>query len=285
MGGYCSKDMAICLVIFNPARTRKIIQNYHEMRNALGSLPVFTIELVYPNREPEISDALHVFGNSIMFHKENLCRILEKNIPKKYTKLAFLDADILFEEGWYSKGSAALDNYDVVQLFDKCQWLDSDGEVILERESVLNMTEKKWNSKYHPGFAWGFKRDWYNKVGFFDYAVSGSGDTLSAIKWLQKDVPAFFKSLPRPLVAAYSEFCPSPPKISRLDGTVKHLWHGTRENRKYVERHQMLDINADIRDLLDTKGVFEWKDKEMSKRFLNYFISRNDDDDKEVPTS
>jgi hypothetical protein len=85
-------------------------------------------------------------------------------------------------------------------------------------------------------------------------------------------------------VAAYSEFCPSPPKISRLDGTVKHLWHGTRENRKYVERHQMLDINADIRDLLDTKGVFEWKDKEMSKRFLNYFLTRNDDGE-EVPTS
>jgi len=277
--GICpSKDLAICLVIFNPAKTKKIIENYFTMVSKLGDLPVFTIELVYPDREPEIPEAIHVRGKSIMFQKENLCRLLEKEIPKKYTKLAFLDADIIFEDQyWYYKASKLLDYYDVVQLFDKCTWLDSDGESFLDRESVLHMRDKTWNSKYHPGFAWGFRREWYNKVGFFDYAITGSGDTLSAIKWLRKDLPKGFKSLPKPLIKSYSEFCPNPPKITCLSGHIKHLFHGSRENRKYVERHRMLDVQEDITELIETRGLFEWKHPKWNSIFLDYFISRNDD--------
>jgi hypothetical protein len=277
--GLCpSKDLAICIVIFNPAKSKKIIENYSRMVSELDDLPVFTLELVYPGRHGEISDAIHVHGKSIMFQKENLCRLLETYIPAKYTKLAFLDADILFEDPhWYQKASKLLDYCDVIQLFDRCQWLDPDGEPMLEREGVLRMRDKTWNGKYHPGFAWGFKREWYNKTGFFDYAVSGSGDTLSAMKWLRKDMPKGFKSLPKPLEKVYSEFCPSPPKISCLSGRVKHLFHGSRENRQYIERHQMLDVDEDIRDLMETRGLFEWKDPKWNHVFLDYFVSRNDD--------
>jgi len=278
MGTCPSKDLAICIVIFNPAKSKKLIENYVTMRKQLGDLPLFTLELVYPKREEEISDAFHVHGDSVMFQKENLCRLLETYIPAKYTKLAFLDADILFEDPrWYQKASKLLDYCDVVQLFDTCVWLDPDGEPMLEREGVLKMRDKTWNGKYHPGFAWGFRREWYNKIGFFDYAVSGSGDTLSAMKWLRKDMPKGFKSLPKPLVKLYSEFCPNPPKISCLSGRVKHLFHGTRENRQYIERHKMLDVDEDIRDLMETRGLFEWKDPKWNAVFLDYFVSRNDD--------
>jgi len=279
MGGCASKDMAIGIVLFNPTRSKRIIHNYFTMIRELKDFPVFTLELIYNGRNPEIPDAFHIYGNSIMFHKENLCRILEKRIPSKYTKLAFLDADLIFEDCWYEKASKLLDTCDVIQLFDKCQWLDIDGEVSLERYSVLNMKDPIWNPKYHPGFAWGFKREWYNRVGFFDYAVSGSGDTLSVIKWMRKLLPKKFKSLPFPLVREFAEFCPEPPKMSNLKGTVKHLWHGTRENRKYVERHQMLEVTKDIKELLEKNkdGLFEWKESKMTNIFLEYFISRNDD--------
>jgi len=280
MGACPSKDMAVCLVLFNPAKTKKLVQNYFTMIEKLKGLPVFTLELVYPDREPEIPEAIHIHGSSIMFQKENLCRILETYVPEKYTKLAFLDADILFDDPlWYAKASRSLDNHDVVQLFTKAQWLDEDGICMLERETVFNMKEKIWNSKYHPGFAWGFKREWYNKTGFFDYAVSGSGDTLSAIKWLRKDMPKGFKSLPKPLHKCYANFCPSPPRITCLPGTVKHLYHGSRENRQYTERHKLLDVQEDIDELLEKTpdGLFEWKDPKWNSVFLGYFVSRNDD--------
>ena len=287
MGTFFSKyDMAVCFVIFNPMQTKRIIMNYFYTVNRLKSvgLPVFTIELVFDGRLPEIPDAFHVKGNSHMFHKERLYRLLEKNIPSKYTKLAFLDGDILFEdESWYFKTSKVLDKYDVVQPFETAHWLDlTYTEKQLSRESVLKMTETEFNFKYHPGFAWCMRRDWYNKVGFFDYAVSGSGDTLSTAGWLKKTFPPKFKSCPASLTNAYKIFYDKPsPRITFLKGIkVSHLYHGTRENRQYETRHKLLEINTPINKLLKTNadGVYEWVDLSWNSTFLDYFKNRNDDD-------
>lgn len=286
--GLCpSKDMAIGLVMFNPAKSKKLIENYYEMIQQFEkySLPFFTLELVYEDRSPEIPEAYHISGKSVMFHKENLCRILETMIPRKFTKLAFLDADIIFDDQeWYWKLSKALDSYDVVQPFETCFWLDEDKKIMLERESVLKLKSNLWDSRYHPGFAWGFRREWYNKIGFFDYAVTGSGDTLSVIKWLDKHVSPKFQSLPVPLLRKYNTFCPPEdrPLISFLPGSLRHLYHGSRENRQYTERHKILNLQEDIMDLVfvNSRGLLEWNAEyqELSKKMLEYFISRNDDD-------
>ena len=111
MGNLCCQDMAIGLVIFNPAKSIKIIENYYEMIKQFEkfNLPFFTLELVYDGK-PQICEAYHIYGKSVMFHKENLCRILETKIPQKFKKIAFLDADVLFDDSdWYLKTSMALD--------------------------------------------------------------------------------------------------------------------------------------------------------------------------------
>ena len=97
MGQKTSKqkhDMAICFVLFNPAQTKRMLMNYLYVKNLLvqQGLPVFTLELVYEGRSPELPDAFHVHTNSFLFHKENLCKILETKLPPCYKKLAFLDA-------------------------------------------------------------------------------------------------------------------------------------------------------------------------------------------------
>jgi hypothetical protein len=287
--GICqSKDMALCLVIFNPAKSKKIISNYYAMMKKLEKFPVFTLELVFNDREPEIPGAFHVYGNSFMFHKERLCRILETKIPTKFKKIAFMDADLIYENSdWYDKTSKLLETYDVVQMFEDASWMNNKfTERTLTRKSVLFMKEEIYNCKYHPGFAWGFRREYYNKVGFFDWAVSGSGDTLSTTKWLKKTLPLNFKSLPRPLHNKYIEFFGKPtPKITYLEGVeVKHLYHGSRKNRQYSERHEILFVMDNIQDLikLNKYGVYEWKDKaRWNPVFLDYFLSRKDDDDEE----
>lgn len=289
MGIASSKeDMAICFVVFNPAETRRILMNYLYAKNIFDSqgLPSYTIELVYKGCKPSLPNAIHVSTNSIMFHKENLYRILEKHIPKKYTKLAFLDCDILFpDESWYYRTSLLLDTHDVVQPFETAHWMDlTYSKIMMSRKTVLCMQEKEWNFKYHPGFAWCMRRDWYRKNGFFDFAVSGSGDTLSSIVWLQKTLPKGFQSLPISLVSEYQKFIVNMkvPKITFLkDMNVFHLYHGSRVNRQYSERHKMLNIAKSIREMTtyNEDGVLEWKHPEVwNKVFLKYFQSRNDDD-------
>jgi hypothetical protein len=282
-----SKDMAICIVLFNPCNTKRIIMNYHYMVNILKQqgLPIFTLELVFEGRTPEIPDAIHVRSDSYMFHKERLCRILETHVPAEYTKLAFLDGDILFNSPtWYERTSKLLEEYDVVQPFEQCHWLDlTYSTKQLTRKSVLFMTEKTYSTNYHPGFAWCMRRDWYRRIGFFDWAVSGSGDTLSTAAWLQKPFPKHFKSCPRALKVEYEAYCTlAVPRITYLKGIeIDHLYHGSRENRQYTERHRLLEMDGSIRELirLNADGVYEWINPEKwNPVFYTYFKNRNDDD-------
>lgn len=288
MGTGSSKDMAVCFVVFNPAQTHRIMMNYLYTKNFYDSqqVPNYTIELVYEGCSPAIPNAIHVNSKSIMFHKENLYRVLEKHIPKKYTKLAFLDCDVLFENAsWYRDTSLLLDTHDVVQPFETAHWTDlTYKKIMLSRKTILYLTETEWNFKHHPGFAWCVRRDWYKKNGFFDYAISGSGDTLSSLVWLKKTIPKGFQSLPYSLRNEYEKFIiyTEPPRITFLKGmNIFHLYHGSRVNRQYSERHKLLNINKSIRDMTwyNKDGVLEWKDPvEWNKVFLTYFQSRNDDD-------
>jgi hypothetical protein len=279
--------MAICLVVFNPARTKRILMNYLYTRNQflLQGLPVFTVELVYEGRPPEIPDALHVTSNSYMFHKENLYRVLEPTIPRKYTKLAFIDCDVIFKDPtWYETTSKLLKTHDIVQPFEVAHWMDITYKSIsLSRKSVLLNPKKTWDYMYHPGFAWCMRRDWYKKVGFFDYAVSGSGDTLSSIAWMRHETPKPFHSLPASLRKEYGAFKDhDPPRMTYLKGShLFHLYHGSRADRQYVDRHKLLNVPTDIADLTTKtkEGVLQWVDPDKwNPFFLTYFRSRNDDD-------
>jgi hypothetical protein len=118
-------------------------------------------------------------------------------------------------------------------------------------------------------------------VGFYDWAVSGSGDTLSSAKWLNKEFHANFKSLPLAMKKSYATYRKLPtPRITLCPGDVFHLYHGSRKNRQYAERHKLLDVPLDIKDMivLNKDGVYEWKDKVWSEVFYTYFLQREDDD-------
>ena len=130
------------------------------------------------------------------------------------------------------------------------------------------------------------RRDWYKAVGFFDWAVSGSGDTLSTAAWLRKPFPKHFKSCPRALKVEYDAYkervAADPPHITYLKGIeIDHLYHGSRENRQYTARHRLLEVDGEIRDLIrvNTDGVYEWCDvARWNQVFYAYFRNRNDDD-------
>lgn len=266
--------------------------NYLYVRNLLTQqgLPVFTLELIYEGRGPEVPDAFHVKTNSYMFHKENLCKILEQKIPSCYTKLVFLDADVYFtDKTWYSKTSQLLNSHDVVQPFERAHWLDlTYKKTMLTRRTVLLNQKPEWDFAYHPGFAWCFRRSWFKRVGFFEYAISGSGDTLSSAAWLRKTFPKNFQSLPPPLVKAYTEYkAKATPRITYLkDLDLYHLYHGARQNRQYAERHKLLQIQGDITSHLSqtSEGVFEWNQSQRwNPLFLQYFKTRDDDGLSELP--
>jgi len=276
-------DMAIGLVFFNPAKSKRMVMNYFYTieKLKLANIPYYTLELVFDKQEPEIADAFHVWSKSILFHKENLCTILESKIPWWFSKVLFLDADIIFgNPHWYCEVSDALNKNDVVQPFTSAVWMDiTYTKIMQERSSVLYMNRKQnFDHKFHPGFAWAFRRKWFRKVGFFEYGITGSGDTLSAAAWLDVKFPSNY--LKPALVPAFKEFCSLPkPRISCISGSVYHLWHGTHVNRRYVDRHIILDGIRDVRTIMrpNWHGVLEFSVRGMSEKLHAYFLQREDD--------
>ena len=275
------RDLAVCFVYFNSANSKRILMNYlytvEKLKNA--GIPFFTIELVHS--APEIKDAFHVRSSSVLFHKERLCTLLEKRVPWRYSKLLFLDSDIIFSNpNWYSDLSKALEIYQVVHPFSTACWLDPTyKEVMDERLSVLFMDRAKvYSPAYHPGFGWAFQRSWFKRVGFFQYGITGSGDTLSVSAWLGTE---FVKGYLRPaLTPAYLEYKNQPrPLIGCIEGSIYHLWHGNRKNRKYQERHTILDGITDVRDIMKVNcdGAFEITNAAVAEKLKNYFKERDDD--------
>ena len=278
------KDIAVCFAFFNYAKSTRILMNYLYITEKLkaAGIPLYTIELITTSSY-EIDDAIHVQSSSYLFQKERLYRLLEPHIPEHYTKLLFLDADIIFHNSsWYSELSTLLDTYEVVQPFEKAFWLDiTYKNVVFENHSYVKHVLENITEPGQVGFAWAFQRGWYNKFGFFDYAICGGGDSVSKSLFSGRDdCRKWVSESYHPLFMEQREAIKdSLPNLAYLSGTIYHLWHGSRELRQYITRHKIFTNETDIRHAItiNKDGAFEIINQEYNQQMYNYFKSRCDD--------
>lgn len=281
-------DMAIGIVIFNPSNSKRLIMNYLFMveKLKLAKIPYYVLELVYKNKTPEINDAFYVYSDKYSFCKEQLMRILETKIPNKYNKLCFLDGDLIFTNlNWYNEISDLLNSFNIIHHF--CNYYDID--ITYTKKSTKKMTtvlhyRTKKNiinfEKFHPGLGCAFQRDWYNKVGFFDYALLGAGDIVSLIKFCNlpdcSNVSLYFDTtFYRDFIKKLASY---PPSISFINGDIYHLFHGPKNKRQYSSRYDIIK-GRNIETLVEKKenGIFEFIDEEINKKIKEYFNNRSDD--------
>jgi len=282
-----NKDLAVGFAIFNYTKSSRILMNYlytvEKMK--LAKIPIFTIELVITGNKPSIKDAYHVYGSSYLFQKENLLRILETKIPEQYTKLLFLDADIIFDNPlWYDMLSKMLDTNDIVHCFETAKWLDITYRKIHKKAFSLIKADNKdiplWSNGtiYHSGFGWAFTRKWYNEIGFIDEAIIGSGDLIFVYAIFGKKYPGkqnlilydkIIEDFMRKIVTV---------KVSFLPVTVYHMFHGDLLNRQYESRNEIFkERNLDKILTKNTDGVFELTDINLNNSMYEYFMNRKDD--------
>lgn len=286
------KDMAIGLVYFNSAKSKRLLMNflYTIEKFKMANIPTYTIEMYMTT--PEIKDAIHVKTDFILFQKERLCHILEKHIPEKYTKLLFIDADLVFDNlHWYTDLSNKLNTTNIVQPFTNALWLDiTYKKIVKQRPSIVLYLKvgdiNKYNHGgiwgYHPGFAWGFQRDWFRKCGFYQHGILGDGDTLSATSWIDKSFHDEFldkRPYQRNALTEYVGLLKVRPSVCYIKGNIYHLWHGDGKKRQYRERRTIFKSVKDIRDIVDVEpsGLFRLKDDSLKPRIMKYFRDRDDD--------
>ena len=280
------KDLAIGLVYFNAAKSKRLLMNYLYVAEKfkIADIPFFTVEMY--ETTPEISDAFHLKTDFTLFQKERLCHILEKKIPKSFTKLLFVDSDLIFENlNWYNDLSDKLNYFNVVQPFSKGVWLDiTYKNVVKERMPIIfynkfgKISMDGGIGGYHPGFAWGFQRDWFNKVGFFQYGILGDGDTLSSTVWLNY-TDFTYRPFIKDAIEDFKVSMKEKPSVCFLNGSIYHLWHGDSSKRQYGSRREIFKSVKDVRDIVnvDNNGLFELKDDTLKKKIRKYFKNRDDD--------
>jgi GR25 family glycosyltransferase involved in LPS biosynthesis len=309
-------DMAVCMCVFNPVGFTRPVENAVRAINACSPFPVYVVELVYsdiPLCRP-MADVLRArtaaasvataTSSCVLFHKENLWNLVERLVPPHFSKLLFLDADILFAEPtWYGVVSALLDTHAVVQPYRTVSLLNARGDPYRTIPSMLALASTRAKEKGNifrspwgaPGFGIACRRDWLHTVGgLFDAALMGGGDLLqlAAVRSGDGDVSQFPAWSKQPYAHAlwhgYAARVRAAAKArpGLFDRStfaplhISHLFHGPPAGRQYASRHERMQFMAAEEFAKNAEGVWEALHvDDVNAITLPYFRDRREDDD------
>ena len=299
------KDIAIVMATFNPVGYTRTIQNLCTAVRQFGHLPVFIVEMCYANAKPRLTidmmggrssgaTLIPVRSNSVMFHKENLWQIAANKISSRYTKLVFMDGDIIVDDPfvWISRVSAMLDTHNVLQPFSHIKFSEPKHFVrtvysvqpLLVASSFVRQVPFDYFMAYpSPGYGIAVQRKWLNQIGgLITHAVVGAGDLMMLGSLVApehvKNSLAYQKS---PFAHNDVERFMTNVKKSKV-GFVPHeglhLFHGSKENRQYGSRHEIMQDLQEHDLYTNSHGVLEFRDSRWSDAMLRYFKGRREDD-------
>lgn len=261
------------------------------------NIPVVVAQVVHPNKNPEpvpenvvnrVWQSTHT-----LFWKENLWNLGAQILPTK--NLLFIDSDVIFAaNNWAPKISQMLDEYDLIQPFENCVWLNQNSTGIeLQRKCSAVALKEQINPNpaiYHPGFAWACRRDSFIRMGgWYEFHPAGGGDTATAYALAKQEHGDHWhrnlrtetwiwkrQSFQRYRARAQSAGL----KIGYIAGdTIQHLWHGARELRRYTSRHTFMpQVGYDEFPLQHRPdGLLEWTDEIHNVNAQAYFDQRRED--------
>jgi len=300
---------------FNPCRYKTKLRNYKAFRAASKrqGLRLCAVELAFDEAPFELTrgdadELIQVRGTHrhLLWQKERLLNLGLAALPKNCDKVAWLDADVLFESpGWVRETSELLERYPVVQPYAEViklpRGVSHPHDLRRGQASIAARTQRSRGWWYgaltgpayfvldlgHTGYAWAARRRLFDKVGFYDRLLSGRGDKFMANAFygywdieydlmvsapLRRDLKRWFE----PMAAKVRG------SVYFTPGTLFHLWHGNPRDRQYRNQELLLkqfgfDPRRDLQ--LDTNGCWAWKSRnpELREQIGLHFSMRRED--------
>jgi len=285
-----SPALAAVTCHFNPCGYLRPRENYLRFRNAFHGCPLFTVEVSFDGQFHIVADwQIVATEHNLMWQKEQLLNWAIERVPADFDQIAWIDADLVFlNPHWADATSRLLEDFPIVQLFENCHWTTARGTI--ERSGPSRVRQRREHLRQHgqPGGAWAARRDLLAKHGLYAGNIIGGGDTLFADALFGVNSPYVARNLPRQLVADVRRWGRAlhrevQGRVGCTPGDVVHLYHGTRENRRYVERSAILretkfDPQRDIR--IGSNGLLEWASNkpDLHRRVRDYFLARREDE-------
>jgi hypothetical protein len=279
-------DLWLITTYFNPNGYKTKRENYDRFRERIdGRIPLLTVECAFGDVEfalPACGSVVRVRGRDVMWQKERLLNVALERLPASCTKVAWLDADVMFENAdWATEAAGRLASCPVLQLFDRAVRLprgvlvdDGTCEVYPGFAAVAARAPHQllcgdFAAHGHTGFGWAARREVLAARGFYDACIAGSGDHMMAHAfagdWTSGCVDRIIgpANRHRSYFVAWSRetYRHVRAQVGFVPGSVLHLWHGEVRDRRYVERNRELaafdfDPVRDIR--VGPSGCWEW---------------------------
>jgi len=290
------ETLYIILPYFNFVGFKRRKELFIDFVNRNSHLKLVVVEAVGPAPLPRLSVFKHIkiHTGSHLWLKENLINVGVESLPKNWKYMAWIDADISFlNQNWVEEAKAELQDADVVQLWQTAVNLGPKGETLKVDKGFVYMfldSGSKWTptDKYgfwHPGYAWACTKKAFEIMGgLVDWAILGSGDRHMAMSFAglalesaPGNVHENYKMLLKMYEAHVKNF-----KVSYVDGSIIHYWHGSFADRRYKERWNILTKNNfdPLSDIGYTdKGLVQLseKGKRFQKYLDEYFVGRRED--------
>jgi hypothetical protein len=301
----CPPHFSVITSYFNPNHYRTKRTNYEIFRRSMevSGIPCITVECVFPGAQPDLAESVRIHAKDIMWQKERLLNLAIRRLPSDCKIVAWLDCDVLFENpGWAVEAALELERHQVVQLFSDVvrlppgslwgtagvdQWAGF-GSVLKRTPNLL--LQGDFARHGHTGFAWTARRELLARHGLYDSCIAGSGDHMMAhafagdwnggcidrIVGSRNEHRTHFEKWARSI---YKEVR---ARVSVVDGTLFHLWHGDADKRRYVLRNRELasfafDPHTDLR--IGDSGAWDWASGkiDMHAWAVEYFGLRCED--------
>lgn len=301
-------DLCVVVSYFNSHRYRTKRQNFERFAEPIrrSGIRLLVVECAFdaaPFELPASHESHKIRGSDVMWQKERLLNHAVAQLPNECRKVAWLDADILFENPhWAVETARLLDSFPVVQPFEQVIRLPRGAEAFhgsgdcwagfaaIAARRPQAMTQGDFASHGHTGFGWAARRELLDDHGLYDACIAGSGDHMMAHAfagdWSSPCIDRIVgknSRLRRHFVAwckrVYGDVR---ARIGYAKGTALHLWHGDVADRRYVDRNRELlalgfDPANDLR--IAASGCWEWRTRKRELRdwARAYFGARRED--------
>lgn len=289
--------LAVVACHFNFAGFKRNVSNLLRFLREMdmAEIPVFGIEATSPGQPGVMGRnsrwrTVQVSRRGMLFQKEALLNAAARMVPEDIPHIAVVDADVRFDSpDWRDRAVEQLSETPAIQPFEGCIWTDESGLVERSRRSAASAgLDSSWIG--HPGFAWAFERSFFDEVGLYPWAVTGSGDTALTVGLMDLEIETFQicrNAVGRLNFGLFRQWKDRAQNwlggrgVGFIEGDVWHEWHGTWDDRQYAPRHELMaqiDVQKDCR--LAQAGWVEWTDAAPPKiavAMANYFRSRKED--------
>lgn len=307
----------VIAVCSNPVRYKRrweLFKQFEQHMKTVGA-KLLIVEQAFGKREFQLTERDHPMHLQLrtdqeLWHKENMINIGIQylcQIDPDWQYVAWIDGDIQFQRAdIITETAQQLQHYHWVQMFSHAVDLGPNQEVMNVHKSFMYQYFENDNATpqgsgyggyystkkdfWHPGWAWAARRSAIDRVPLLDKAILGSADhhmAMALIGQVQRSYPPTVSKEYKQYVNNWQNMAEHHfhRNVGYVPGTISHFWHGSKKNRKYVERWKFLTENnynpyTDI--VHDAQGLYRLnvnqpKYIKLRDDIRRYFRNRHED--------